>query len=388
MNKIKESSKRSKTEGHAPDCSGDDCLGCDVGEVEISFTSNTDDGEIEEAQPNAQELVILAIDESKKRDNEMAHRLFDLALEKFQEEEPENRVGYANCLVELGKAIKVEESIKEGLDILRGELKKASDSPELKLRLAYSSMVLANYLRKQKGDIFARQEAAFEQEDGDIDEVAYEELLSKQGVTKEEIALYKEAIDYSRDISKNISKDNTTFISEIQGLISELRTYCLSLDLDIQKENATVVIDATIELIQRVPGHEDNWELVTIWASCLAHQEKLLNKSQDRIKVITKAIEMAKKANELHVAKLSKEHPFMCELIAGLYMTQSSLVHDEDEAVELYDRAVQTFKKAHELAPEKLELVEMIRVLEEMKDPLGGNDLAAEDDDVDADSDN
>lgn len=32
-------------------------------------------------------------------------------------------------------------------------------------------------------------------------------------------------------------------------------------------------------------------------------------------------------------------------------MTQSSLVHDEDEAVELYDRAVQTFKKAHELAP-------------------------------------
>jgi hypothetical protein len=34
-------------------------------------------------------------------------------------------------------------------------------------------------------------------------------------------------------------------------------------------------------------------------------------------------------------------------------MTQSGLVDDEDEAVELYERAFEAFKKAHELAPGK-----------------------------------
>lgn len=35
-------------------------------------------------------------------------------------------------------------------------------------------------------------------------------------------------------------------------------------------------------------------------------------------------------------------------------MTQISLVDDEDEVMALYERAVSSFKKAHELAPGKL----------------------------------
>ncbi|KAG1148433.1 hypothetical protein G6F37_003413 [Rhizopus arrhizus] len=362
---VAESSKRSKTENHAPGCSDDTCTGCDVGEVEIAFTK--DDGEPDDVQPTAQELVDLAIDESKEGDNEMARRLFDMALEKFQEEEPDNRVGYADCLIELGKAIEVEESIKEGLDILKGELKKESNDTQLKLKLAYASMVLANYMRKQKEAVFARQEAELHPSDDEeeVDEEAYEELLSKQQVTKEEIQLYKEAVSYAREV---VSSQKIPSIPLFQRVIGELRTYGLSLDLPVQKEHTQVVLEAAIEFIQQVPGYEENWELITIWAACLTHQEKLLDKTQERIKVVSKAIELANKANDLHVAKLSKEHPFMCELLAGLLMTQSGLVDDEDEAVELYERAFEAFKKAHELAPEKVELAEMIKVLEEMKE--------------------
>ncbi|KAI9282357.1 hypothetical protein BY458DRAFT_544050 [Sporodiniella umbellata] len=376
---LQENSKRSKIEGHVPECSSEDCLGCDIGEVEISFTSNTDDGQLEETQPTAQELLVMAIEESKEKQDDMARRLFDMALEKFKEEEPENHVGYACCLIELGKAINVEESAKEGLDLLKSEIKKNPESTELKLKLAYASMVLANGLRKQKAAIFATQEAALEQED--VDTEAYDELLAKQHVTKEEIKWYQEAIDYARDASKKATEENAT--SDLQTVINEFRTYSLSLDLDVQKEHASVVIQTTIDLIQQMPDYNNNWELITIWASCLAHQEKVLDKSHDRIQTIKKAIDMANKANELHVAKLSKEHPFMCELIAGLYMTQSGLTQDEDEAIDLYDQAVKGFRRALELAPEKVELIEMLKVLGDIN---GDKDLGEDENDIDSDN--
>ena len=66
-------------------------------------------------------------------------------------------------------------------------------------------------------------------------------------------------------------------------------------------------------------------------------------------------------------------------------MTKSSLVDDEVESVLLYDSAVESYKKAHQLTPgkymigsvyiemliffiEKIEIAEMIKVLEEMKE--------------------
>ncbi|CEG72213.1 hypothetical protein RMATCC62417_07805 [Rhizopus microsporus] len=357
--------KRSKTESHAPDCTDETCTGCDIGEVEIAFTNKTDDGEVEEVQPNAHELMVLAIDEAQEGDNDMARRLFDMSLEKFQQDEPDNRTGYAACLVQLGKTIGVEESLREGLDILRGERNKDST---LKLKVAYAALALANYLRMQQIATFAPQEANLYQENAELDEDAYEELLSKQKVTPDEEKLYKEAIDLVREAIKDAP------LSDIQSVISELRTYALSLDLPVQKDHANVVLDATIEFIQQVPEHQDNWELVTVWAACLAHQEKVVDGTQKRVEVISKAIEMAEKANQLHVDKVGKDHPFMWELLAGLLMTQISLVDDEDEVMALYERAVSSFKKAHELAPEKVELLEMIKVIEEMKDAEGNSD--------------
>ncbi|CEI91306.1 hypothetical protein RMCBS344292_05603 [Rhizopus microsporus] len=266
--------KRSKTESHAPDCTDETCTGCDIGEVEIAFTNKTDDGEVEEVQPNAHELMVLAIDEAQEGDNDMARRLFDMSLEKFQQDEPDNRTGYAACLVQLGKTIGVEESLREGLDILRGEKNKDST---LKLKVAYAALALANYLRMQQIAAFAPQEANLYQENAELDEDAYEELLSKQKVTPDEEKLYKEAIGLVREAIKDAP------LSDIQNVISELRTYALSLDLPVQKDHANVVLDATIEFIQQVPGHQDNWELVTVWAACLAHQEKVVDGTQKRV---------------------------------------------------------------------------------------------------------
>ncbi|CEI86093.1 hypothetical protein RMCBS344292_00538 [Rhizopus microsporus] len=124
---------------------------------------------------------------------------------------------------------------------------------------------------------FAPQEANLYQENAELDEDAYEELLSKQKVTPDEEKLYKEAIDLVREAIKDAP------LSDIQSVISELRTYALSLDLPVQKDHANVVLDATIEFIQQVPEHQDNWELVTVWAACLAHQEKVVDGTQKRV---------------------------------------------------------------------------------------------------------
>ncbi|KAG1149841.1 hypothetical protein G6F37_009166 [Rhizopus arrhizus] len=312
-------------------------------------------------QPTAQELVDLAMDEFIKGDDAMAHGLFRMALDQFQKEN--KSVGET---VEVGKTRRDIEKLKQGVALFRAELK---TQPELKLRVACADMILANQLRMQHIHRFAQQEADLLQTDEEsddgvaVDEVAYEALLLRQQVPVEEIELYEEALGYAFELSSS-----EVDVHEWKGLIQELKTYGLALDLPLQKEHANTVLNAVIELIQQVPGYSDNWELISFWTACLTHQEKWLNKTQERIKVVSKAIELAYKANELHVAKLSKEHPFIWELLAGLLMTKSSLVDDEIESVLLYDSAVESYKKAHQLTPEKIEIAEMIKVLEEMKE--------------------
>lgn len=258
-------------------------------------------------QPTAQELVDLAMDEYIKGDDAMAHGLFRMALDQFQKEN--KSVGET---VEVGKTRRDIEKLKQ---------------PELKLRVACADMILANQLRMQHLHRFAQQEADLLQTDEEsddgvaVDEVAYEALLLRQQVPVEEIELYEEALGYASEVSSS-----EVDVHAWQGLIQELKTYGLALDLPLQKEHADTVLNAVIELIQQVPGYSDNWELISFWTACLTHQEKWLNKTQERIKVVSKAIELAYKANELHVAKLSKEHPFIWELVMKSSFSPSSFV--------------------------------------------------------------
>lgn len=186
--------RSSQKEGHVEDCTDPECQGCDVGEIEITFVRKDEHGHEQTATPSAQELLDMAIAEashaSKQRDDHLVRRLFDLALEQYQEKESDNRVGYATCLIELGRAIHVEESLREGLDILRGLNKKQSlDDDQQQLLLARAAMDLAIFIRK-------RQNALYEEMlDSEDEEEPSEELLSKQKVSREEIKLCKEALD-------------------------------------------------------------------------------------------------------------------------------------------------------------------------------------------------
>ncbi|KAG2190068.1 hypothetical protein INT46_005583 [Mucor plumbeus] len=372
----KRSRSTNVTEGHSSDCTDDLCKGCDVGEVEISFVRKDANGKPIDTEPSAQELLAMALDEAsndKNNDNEdenngIARRLFDMAIEKYQKDEPENRVGYAACLVELGKAIQVEESISEGLEVLRGELLKRKDDRDVLLKAASAAIALATSIRKKQEAYFEQQEAELEGSDGEMDEVAFNELVKKQELSKNEINLYKEAIDRINEAFIDIGEEDEAILKEAQSVMHEMRGYGQLLVQPFHEEHSNTVLNSVISLIQKLPDYEKNDELLTLWAACLLHQEKFLEEKEKKVAILKKADELLIKSNKLFLAKNGKENPWVWEMYAMLRINQSNLADDEDQALDLYDEAILAFKKASALSPDNPKLSEMVNMLQALQD--------------------
>ncbi|CEP19123.1 hypothetical protein [Parasitella parasitica] len=369
--------KRSRSstvkEGHVPDCTDELCKGCDVVEVEISFVRKDADGKPIDTEPSAQELLSMAIDEasndknndSDEENNGIARRLFDMAIEKYQKDEPENRVGYATCLIELGKAIRVEESISEGLEVLRGELKTKKDDKDILLKTAGAAIALAASIRKKHKAYMEEVEAELGDPDDEIDDDALEELEKKYELSKEEIKLYKEAIECFNEAFADVQHIDETFLKEAQTVMHEMRGYGQLFEVESHKDHSDAVLNAVIAVIQKLPDYENNDELLLLWASSLLHQEKFLPYEQ-KPAYLKKADELLIKSNKLYLAKNGKENPWVWELYAMLRINQSMFAQDE-EAVELYDDAILSFKKASALSPDNTRLAHMVIHLQNMQ---------------------
>ncbi|KAI8638492.1 hypothetical protein BD408DRAFT_422890 [Parasitella parasitica] len=373
--------KRSRSsttkEGHTSDCADELCKGCDVGEVEISFVRKDANGKPINTEPTAQELLAMAIDEasndenndSDEENNGIARRLFDMAIEKYQEDEPENRVGYATCLVELGKAIQVEESISEGLEVLRGELKTKKDDKDILLKTASAAIALATSMRKKQIAYLKQVEAELGDIDDEIDDAAYDELEKKYELSKEEIKLYKEAIERFNEAFTDVQNVDAALLKETQTVMHELRGYGQLIDVESHKDHSDTVLNAVIAVIQKLPDYENNDELLLLWASCLLHQEKFLI-DEAKLATLKKADELLIKSNKLYLAKNGKENPWVWELYAMLRINQSTLAQDEDKAVDLYDEAILAFKKASALSPNNQKLAQMVTTLQAMQNEV------------------
>jgi hypothetical protein len=135
---------------HAPTCDDSTCTGCDVSEIEIVFTTEDGQGEIE-LSPD--KLLQLALEEFSKESPQehgggIAKRLFDMALEEFdkllkkeekeleskeetvkdKEKEKETRpkvatkqtrYQYATCCVAFGIYLPFIEQIHKGMEIFK-----------------------------------------------------------------------------------------------------------------------------------------------------------------------------------------------------------------------------------------------------------------------------
>ncbi|KAL0081567.1 hypothetical protein F4703DRAFT_1918101 [Phycomyces blakesleeanus] len=361
-------------ENHSTGCNDPDCNGCDVGNIEITFVG--DNGEDKAADPTAQELLEMAIEEAgnKEAKPEVVQRLFDMAIEKFEKAEPKNRIGYATCLIELGQAIKVEESLREGLDILRGEIKKPDVGPLAQFILARAAALLAADIRQKKNALFEEARAELVDSDGEEDEAAMDELNKKQAITREEIKLYKEAIAAIEKGFVEYDPKNEEQTKALRVAMRQLLSYGQLLEDPSHGSHVDTLMDKLVSYIQRLENEADS-SLLTEWAACLLHKCKFeeIEKQKELCKEVEKLL---LKSNNVYKEAHNEENPWGWELYAMLKMNQSNLAENEDEVLEKFGEAVDTYKKALELNPENKELAAMVSMLE-------GSPEDEEDDDED-----
>ncbi|KAF7731845.1 hypothetical protein EC973_007676 [Apophysomyces ossiformis] len=302
---------RRENNDHATTCHDPECEGCDVGDVEISFVSTDDAGEEHSTQPTAQELLNMALEEE---DTEMARRLFDMAVERFQKDEPDNRIGYAACLVELGRSVQVEESIREGLDILRQETKKTSELPT-QLKLAQAAIALASAIRRQKNALFEQLQSELENSEGEEDEVAVAELMKKQELAKEEIKLYKEAVDALDKAFGKLDKDNDSLVKETWTTMHDLYSYCRLMDQPLHHAHICTISDAIIHYVELFP-YEDNDNLMALWAASLLNKQQFLEAADEKKTICEQSEKLLEKASSIYEKKHDRESAWIWELVS------------------------------------------------------------------------
>lgn len=185
--------KKTDLEKHVQDCEDPECEGCDVGEVEIAILQTDKDGNEQKVEPTAKELLAMALEEAQKKDKngDIVRRLFDMALDRYQDKEQDDRLGYAICLLQVGRHLSVEESLRESLDVLRAVVRTDENAW---IYLAQAAAELLLFLRKRQNTRFEEALAELDEEDEE-DQVVREELIGKQKLSREEKKLYKEALD-------------------------------------------------------------------------------------------------------------------------------------------------------------------------------------------------
>lgn len=199
---------------HAPDCSDPDCDGCDVGEIELTFT-NEDGSPV--TKPAALELFQMAMNEaasegSKSNENSMAKRLFDMALEAYDTEKEQDQFGYAQCLIEFGRYFNVLESVKEGVDILRSLERSSSTESnytqnDVHVTKGRGILVQLHMERTKRIEIFEEVNRDNDSDDEEVDPA----VLKKLEVTKQEQKLVNEAIKSFDKVSRTFAKQRHTF---------------------------------------------------------------------------------------------------------------------------------------------------------------------------------
>ncbi|KAJ2961589.1 hypothetical protein NQZ79_g3132 [Umbelopsis isabellina] len=348
---------------HATDCSDPQCEGCDVGEVELAFTN--EDGSAAET-PSALELFHMAMDEaategSKSDENGMAKKIFDLALEAYETEKNQDPLGYAQCLIEFGRYFDVIESVKEGVDNLRG-LEKSSKKEEsvvpmneLYIAKGRGILVQLNIERAKRIEIFEEIRDENSDEDDEIDPT----VLKKLEVTKEEKKLINEAIQAFDKVFK--AKTDDDYEKHILLCCNDLRQYGEQLDLPMHKETVNLVLTTAITYLKSLKDVESNAFALRIWGASLFYEARADIEADNAQQLVETALQKLLAAKNLETDDNDLE---TTELIGHCKMLLSTISTDEDEVLRHYQEAIDFFKavveQSNDSDPKLVELIEML----------------------------
>ncbi|CAO3621246.1 unnamed protein product [Cunninghamella echinulata] len=305
--------------------------------------------------------------------SEIAKQLFDMALEAYEKEDNDQKTGfgYAKCLIELGRALNVPESLQEGYDLFvairKGKNSTVFITPVTQLWHTRAALALALFLRQQKQHIFEERRENLEDSDGEIDEGLLFDLMNKDVVSRQEINLYKEVLSILDEVMVDFKNFDESTRLLVKQVLHDIREYGESLEQPCHGQHIAVLFDTLIKYIQFFPYNDDD-NLLTLWGACLIHRQKFIQDEKEKEVICQRAEKLIQQSKQVYYAKNKKENPWAWELYAMLKMTLSNLESDEDCVLKLYDESIDAYRKALELNPDNEKLKEMLEILDGSND--------------------
>ncbi|GBC03902.1 hypothetical protein RclHR1_00540012 [Rhizophagus clarus] len=400
---------RSTPSIHAPTCDDSTCTGCDVSEIEIVFTTEDGQGEIE-LSPD--KLLQLALEESSKESpqehgNGVAKRLFDMALEKFdnllEKEEKEmetkeetvkgkeietrpkvvtkqTRYQYATCCVAFGIYLPSIEQIRKGIEIFKQIIVEDDCYYDAWIGLGRARISLAKVERET-----TQQSDSSEEEE--------EEKEEQESSIRTEQNSYNLAIDaLDKGLSILRSKDEDKYMSESILVAKDLKEYALSINHSKFTNYTQKILNQAINYFQNCYELDSKKKLDQnnfaqgIWGGCLYYLAKLKTNQdgndyeRESKLLLNSAIEKLSKA---YNDSLEKDR--FTEILGQAYILKTTIESDEEQIMEAYDKGLECLKEAYEFFPDNENLREQLVTLGAFNSSDENEDLEEEEEEEEED---
>ncbi|RHZ75852.1 hypothetical protein Glove_209g102 [Diversispora epigaea] len=364
---------------HAPNCDDSSCRGCDIGEIEVKFTS--EDGK-EKIKLTPVELFQIALEESSKvveQDIGIVKRLFDLALEGFEsllvkekenkreekdkekeEEEEEKRrknkgkkreleevnttsnkqtrYQYALCCIAFGIYLPLVEQIKKGVDILKEIIAEDADFYEGWMELGRGMFALTCTERKLK----SRGE---EEEEEDSDDDSEKEYNS---ISKNEFNNYTFGMNaFSKGLSILKLKDKTNYVEETIRAVKDLQDYGILINNIKPFDHAKTIFTKSINYLEDAYNNlepeiiNENKLFQGMWGSCLYYISKLKSRETQGTKEVLEVLDLAIEKLLFTNDTESLGKNLFKEILGQAYLFKSTVENDDDQAIKAFDKGVE-----------------------------------------------
>ncbi|KAF9295747.1 hypothetical protein BGZ74_010668 [Mortierella antarctica] len=359
---------------HAPDCDDPSCPGCGEGELELQF----------DGKPSALELFSLAREEASKESlsthgTGAAKKLFDLAIEAFEELEKSNahlemgddpasevaktlletKVQHAACVVAVGNYMPSLAMVQDGVakyqKLFREHATMAGENSTALIGQGIAELSAVRLLRKEA----LKAAHGDEDEDEDEDDEEQEEALRAAAIVpRTESTLAKHAMDgFNKGLKILEATPGSSFAQESIRATQEMEEYGVMLFEQafqhIEKARA-----AKPELF------EQNADIQSLYGSCLFNKARMVThegNEQESKKLLDKAIEILTKAEEMQGEPGDAK---TLETLGQAYMMSTVLTEDEDSIMDAYNAATDRLRRALELDPSNSALRKQLDAIE------------------------
>ncbi|KAG0327132.1 hypothetical protein BG000_001090 [Podila horticola] len=368
---------------HAPDCDDPSCPGCGEGELELQF----------DGKPSALELFSLAREEASKESlsthgTGAAKKLFDLAIEAFEELEKSNahlemgddpasevakslletKVQHAACVAAVGNYMPSLAMVQDGVakyqKLFREHATMAGEN---------STALIGQGIAELSAD-----------EDEDEDDEEQEEALRAAAIVpRTESTLAKHAMDvFNKGLKLLEVTPGSSFAQESIRATQEMEEYGVMVDIQLNNDLARQLFEQAFQHIEKARAakpelFDQNADIQSLYGSCLFNKARMVThegNEQESKKLLDKAIEILTKAEEMQGEPGDAK---TLETLGQAYMMSTVLTEDEDSIMDAYNAATDRLRRALELDPSNSALRKQLDAIE----AEGGDDDFEDDED-------